>query len=166
MCANRHPGGRIISRQQLSIFLILIPRVRGCASLIEISVRPDGSSSRHLQPLTFSGARLFLAPSGERLSFRPFSYLSQFLEYFMENGDLRAVVWCFLPPHYPNCTYHLCVHADSRDPPLPSALHVSSPHSFFFGGRGGGDAERGTRTGGPTRACAPSSAYLGGDDVP
>lgn len=46
----------------------------------------------------------------------------------MENGDLRAVVRYFLPPHSPNCTYHMRLHADRRDPPLPPALHVSTLH--------------------------------------
>ncbi|KAF3689981.1 Voltage-dependent calcium channel subunit alpha-2/delta-2 [Channa argus] len=44
----------------------------------------------------------------------------------MENGDLRAVVWYFLPLHNSNCTYHMRLYANRRDPPLPTALHISS----------------------------------------
>lgn len=44
----------------------------------------------------------------------------------MENGDLRAAVRALLPPRRPNCTSHICVFANGRDPPLPTALHVST----------------------------------------
>lgn len=64
----------------------------------------------------------------------------------MENGDLRTVLRCLLPLDNPNCTYHMRLHADSRDPPLPTALHVSTLHGFGgedkLGG-GGGSAELG-----------------------
>lgn len=44
----------------------------------------------------------------------------------MKNGDLRAAVWAFLPPRNPNCTSYMRLFADGRDPPLPTALHVST----------------------------------------
>lgn len=44
----------------------------------------------------------------------------------MENGDLRAAVRAFLPPRNANCTSHIRLYADGRDPPLPTALHVST----------------------------------------
>lgn len=44
----------------------------------------------------------------------------------MENGDLRAAVRAFLPPRNPNCTSHMRLFADRRDPPLSTALHVST----------------------------------------
>ena len=53
----------------------------------------------------------------------------------MENGDLRAVVRYLLPLHNPNCTYHMRLHADRRDPPLPPALHVSTQNGL--GGKPG-----------------------------
>lgn len=88
----------------------------------------SGSLRRASPPTTHfsSGARLFLARLREKLSFRSFSYLPQFLEYLMENGDLRAAVWACLPPRNPNCTSHMRLFADGRDPPLPTALHVST----------------------------------------
>lgn len=83
----------------------------------------------------------------------------------MENGDLRAVVRYFLPLHNPNCTYHMRLHADRRDPPLPPALHVSTLHRL--GDKPGG-AERGTRTGGPAKPDTCGAVYLGARaaDVP
>lgn len=44
----------------------------------------------------------------------------------MKNGDLRAAVWGLLPPRNPNCTSYMRLFADGRDPPLPTALHVST----------------------------------------
>lgn len=105
-----------------------------CASLVEIS--PPAEVSRTLRqpslPTTYfsSGARLFLAQLQERLSFRSFSYLSQFLEYLMENGDQRPVVLYFLPLHTSNCTYHMRLLAGVRDPSLSPALHVSTLRSL------------------------------------
>lgn len=44
----------------------------------------------------------------------------------MENGDLRAAVRALLPPRNPNCTSHMRLFPDGRNPPLPTALHVST----------------------------------------
>lgn len=60
----------------------------------------------------------------------------------MENGDLRAAVRAFLPPRRPNCTSHMRLFADGRDPPLPTALHVSTVRTTRVRVRGSG-------TGGP-----------------
>lgn len=99
--------------------------------LSEIPPQPaeaSGSLRRASPPATHfsSGAWLFLARPQEKLSSRSFSYLPQFLEYLMENGDLRAAVRALLPPRNPNCTSHMRLFADGRDPPLPTALHVST----------------------------------------
>lgn len=60
----------------------------------------------------------------------------------MENGDVRAAVRALLPPRRPNCTSHICVFADGRDPPLPTALHVSTMRL-----RGSNPGLRGARIG-------------------
>lgn len=82
----------------------------------------------------------------------------------MENGDLRAVVRYFLPLHYPNCTYHMRLHADGRDPSLPPALHVSTLHCFEEkeGGRSGYSGVRNAELGqvAPQPACTCSRVYL------
>lgn len=105
------------------------PRLLSCqTSPPPQPAQPSGSLRRASPPTTHfsSGTRLFLARPREKLSFRCFSYLPQFLEYLMENGDLRAAVRAFLPPRSPNCTSHLGLFADRRDPALPTALHVST----------------------------------------
>lgn len=75
----------------------------------------------------------------------------------MENGDLRAVVRYLLPAYYPNCTYHMRLYADRRDPPLPPALHVSNQHRL--GDNPGYGARNEDRW--PRRACTCSAVFLG-----
>lgn len=126
--ASAHTGSGRQARQRHSIFITLIHISSAAKPLPPQPAEPSGSLRRASPPTTHfsSGTRLFLARPREKLPFRSFSYLPQFLEYLMENGDLRAAVRAFLPPRSPNCTSHTGLFADRRDPPLPTALHVST----------------------------------------
>lgn len=181
--ASAQIGSLAHQQQRQSIFLILISRVFSCQPSARPSLRPHclpevsrslrqpSASPPHfhlffyflIHPVELGYPQLRQArdcPSGPSL------ILSQFLEYFMENGDLRAVVRRFLPLRHPNCTHRMRLHADGRDPPLPPALHVSTSHRFGVGGgrhRSGvvdipGFAGRRSRTGGPRQACTCSGA--------
>lgn len=151
-CANRQPGTSAAAAEHLPdphLPCLQLPVL--CASLTETSL-PARSVQKPSPTINLPTTLLFIfyflihpvelgypqlrqardSPSGPSL------ILSQFLEYFMENGDLRAVVRRFLPLRHPNCTHRMRLHADRRDPPLPPALHVSTSHRFGGGGGGTG----------------------------
>lgn len=80
----------------------------------------------------------------------------------MENGDLRAAVRAFLLPRSPNCTSHMRLFADGRDPPLPTALHVSTLRCRGITGFGCADLG----TGGPEKKrCLFSDSFNAHVDV-
>lgn len=127
--ASAHTGSGRQAHRRHSIFITLI-HISSAAKPLRYPPQPAEVSCnlRRASPLIThfsSGAWLFLARPRKKLSFRS-SYLPQFLEYLMKNGDLRAAVRAFLPPRNPNCTSHMRLFADGRDPPLPTALHVST----------------------------------------
>lgn len=133
-CANRQPGTSSPAAEHL-----LDPDIP-CLQLPILCLRLWLRFHCRLKcPEAFANHQLILSlwssvilSSAARRSFRSFSYLSQFLEYLMENGDLRAVVRYFLPFHNSNYTYHMRLYADRRDPPISPALHVSTLHRFGY----------------------------------
>lgn len=184
-CANRHPGTSATAAAAAAAAEHLPDPHPQLPASTETQSPPlpkcPEASGNHQPPATLFFLLLRTIPPiklifrssvvlrGERYPVIPALFLSslsfffssvfkppQFLEYLMENGDLRAAVRRFLPLRHPNCTHRVRLHADRRDPTLPATLHVSTR-----GAVSGGLTDWRSRAGGPHRPparCPPPPA--------